>query len=184
MPTPRSRNEQSHAPLRLEPSPADIDHPTSFSPSSRASDYVELLIRQTLTPQGKSLTGRPVFHIIVQGTYNRLCGIQHNRFDGRGLETERISVTAPAPDPTNLSLPGGSEVIDQPPQLWRSSWRRWRAPSDLEEPGLPPLITEGPLVIWPTHLQPLGHPLNGREGTDVGGEAPDQRLATEPLTLM
>jgi hypothetical protein len=80
------------------------------------------------------------------------------------------------------SLPGGSEVIDQPPQLWRSSWRRWRAPSDLEEPGLPPLITEGPLVIWPTLLQPLGHPLNGREGT--GGEAPDQRLATEPLTLM
>ena len=31
-------------------------------------DYVELLIRQTHTPQGKSLTDRPVFHIIVQGT--------------------------------------------------------------------------------------------------------------------
>src|SRR5664280_3525901 len=73
MPTPRSRNEQSHAPLRSEPSPADIDHPTSFSRSSRASDYVELLIRQTLTPQGKSLTGRPVFNITVQGTYNRTC---------------------------------------------------------------------------------------------------------------
>jgi len=43
---------------------------------------VEPLIRQTHTPQGKSLTDRPVFHIIVQGTYNRLCGIQHNRFWG------------------------------------------------------------------------------------------------------
>src|ERR1035437_8595461 len=79
MPTPRSRNEQSHAPLRSEPSPADIDHPTSFSPSSRASDYVELLIRQTPTPQGKSLTDRPVFHIIVQGTYNRTCDFHRIR---------------------------------------------------------------------------------------------------------
>src|SRR5664279_4902761 len=61
------------APLRSEPSPAPIHHPTSFSPSSRASDYVELLIRQTHTPQGKSLTDRPVFHIIVQGTYDRTC---------------------------------------------------------------------------------------------------------------
>jgi len=34
-------------------------------------DYVELLIRQTPTPKGKSLTDGPVFHIIVQGTYNR-----------------------------------------------------------------------------------------------------------------
>src|SRR5450759_4815000 len=82
MPTPRSRNEQSHAPLRSEPSPAYIDHPTSFSPSSRASDYVELLIRQTPTPQGKSLTDRPVFHIIVQGTYNPACD-----FHRTGLST-------------------------------------------------------------------------------------------------
>src|SRR5664279_4403975 len=73
MPTQRSRNEQSHAPLRSEPNPADIGLPTNFSPSSRASDYVELLIRQTHTPQGKSLTDRPVFHIIVQGTYDRTC---------------------------------------------------------------------------------------------------------------
>jgi hypothetical protein len=34
---------------------------------------------------------------------NRLCGIPHNGFDGRGLETERHRVTAPAPDPTNLA---------------------------------------------------------------------------------
>jgi hypothetical protein len=39
-----------------------------------SQDYVELLIRQTLTPQGKSLTDRPVFHIIVRGTYNPACG--------------------------------------------------------------------------------------------------------------
>src|SRR5450759_1519913 len=45
-------------------------------------DYVELLIRQTLTPQGKSLTDRPVFHIIVQGTYNPACG-----FHRTGLST-------------------------------------------------------------------------------------------------
>src|SRR5664280_2117308 len=102
MPTPRSRNEQSHAPLRSEPSPADIDHPTSFSRSSRASDYVELLIRQTLTPQGKSLTGRPVFNITVQGTYNRLCRIPHNGFCGgpgaamrRGYPTESVTAARP-----------------------------------------------------------------------------------------
>jgi len=45
-------------------------------------DYVELLIRQTLTPQGKSLTDRPVFHIIVQGTYNPACD-----FHRTGLST-------------------------------------------------------------------------------------------------
>jgi hypothetical protein len=30
-------------------------------------------------------------------------GEPHARFDGRGLETERNRVTAPVPDPTNLS---------------------------------------------------------------------------------
>jgi len=37
-------------------------------------DYVERLTRQTPTPQQKSLTGRPVFNITVQGTYNPACG--------------------------------------------------------------------------------------------------------------
>ena len=31
-------------------------------------------------------------------------GEPHARFDGRGLETERHSVTVPVPDPTNLGL--------------------------------------------------------------------------------
>jgi len=63
---------------------------------------VELLIRQTLTPQGKSLTGRPVFNITVQGTYNRLCRIPHNGFCGgpgaamrRGYPTESVTAARP-----------------------------------------------------------------------------------------
>src|ERR1035437_7102866 len=32
---------------------------------------------------------QPDFHIIVQGTYNPLCGIQHNRFGGRARETHQ-----------------------------------------------------------------------------------------------
>src|ERR1035437_427208 len=71
----------SLAPLRSQNSTQEV--------SMHSHDYVELLIRQTLTPQGKSLTDRPDFHIIVQGTYNRLCGIQHNRFGERHGETDR-----------------------------------------------------------------------------------------------
>jgi hypothetical protein len=39
----------------------------------------------------------------VKGVGEPCAGEPHARFDGRGLETERNSVTAPAPDPTNLS---------------------------------------------------------------------------------
>ena len=38
----------------------------------------------------------------MKGVGEPCAGEPHARFDGRGLETERISVTAPAPDPTNL----------------------------------------------------------------------------------
>ena len=38
----------------------------------------------------------------MKGDGEPCAGEPHARFDGRGLETERISVTAPAPDPTNL----------------------------------------------------------------------------------
>jgi transposase len=38
----------------------------------------------------------------VKGVGEPCAGEPHARFDGRGLETERISVTAPAPDPTIL----------------------------------------------------------------------------------
>jgi hypothetical protein len=38
----------------------------------------------------------------VKGVGEPCAGEPHARFDGRGLETERYSVTAPAPDPTNL----------------------------------------------------------------------------------
>src|SRR5674476_521035 len=40
----------------------------------------------------------------VKGVGEPCAGEPHARFDGRGLETERTSVTAPAPDPTNLSV--------------------------------------------------------------------------------
>src|ERR1035437_10439087 len=43
----------------------------------------------------------------VKGVGEPCAGEPHARFDGRGLETERISVTAPAPDPTILAA-GGS----------------------------------------------------------------------------
>ena len=38
----------------------------------------------------------------VKGVGEPCAGEPHARFDGRGLETERYGVTAPAPDPTNL----------------------------------------------------------------------------------
>ena len=38
----------------------------------------------------------------MKGVGEPCAGEPHARFDGRGLETERNSVTAPAPDPTNL----------------------------------------------------------------------------------
>ena len=63
---------------------------------------MERPICETPTQQGKTGLSRVVFNITMRGTYNRLCGIPHNRFDGRGLETERYGVTAPAPGPTNL----------------------------------------------------------------------------------
>jgi hypothetical protein len=48
----------------------------------------------------------------VKGVGEPCAGEPHARFDGRGLETERISVTAPAPDPTNLLLPCWRELAD------------------------------------------------------------------------
>ncbi|HET9564223.1 MAG TPA: hypothetical protein VFP27_06875, partial [Mycobacterium sp.] len=41
----------------------------------------------------------------MKGVGEPCAGEPHARFDGRGLETERYGVTAPAPDPTNLSKP-------------------------------------------------------------------------------
>ena len=38
----------------------------------------------------------------MKGVGEPCAGEPHARFDGRGLETERYGVTAPAPDPTNL----------------------------------------------------------------------------------
>ena len=40
----------------------------------------------------------------VKGVGEPCAGEPHARFDGRGLETERYGVTAPAPDPTNLQI--------------------------------------------------------------------------------
>ena len=37
----------------------------------------------------------------MKGVGEPCAGEPHARFDGRGLETERYGVTAPAPDPTN-----------------------------------------------------------------------------------
>ena len=38
----------------------------------------------------------------MKGVGEPCAGEPHARFDGRGLETERYGVTAPAPDPTTL----------------------------------------------------------------------------------
>jgi hypothetical protein len=51
--------------------------------------YVEHLIRHSLAQQGKTRPARPVFNIIVRGTYNRLCGIPHNRIRGAGSRKGR-----------------------------------------------------------------------------------------------
>src|SRR5664279_2764246 len=91
------------------PSPAPLRSQNSTQEASMHShDYVERLTRQTPTPQGKSLTGRPVFNITVQGTYNRLCGIPHNRFGGRVGETgrERSRYRAPARPLHQTARPG------------------------------------------------------------------------------
>src|SRR5665648_1036296 len=48
----------------------------------------------------------------VKGVGEPCAGEPHARFDGRGLETERTSVTAPAPDPTNLRGSGGDELVE------------------------------------------------------------------------
>src|SRR5664280_497263 len=61
----------SLAPLRSQNSTQEV--------SMHSHDYVELLIRQTHTPQRKSLTDRPVFNIIAQGTYNRTCDFHRIR---------------------------------------------------------------------------------------------------------
>ena len=53
--------------------------------------HVPQALEQVGWPEGVAPSGSP---------QNRLCGIPHKRFDGRGLETERHGVTAPAPDPT------------------------------------------------------------------------------------
>ena len=39
----------------------------------------------------------------MKGVGEPCAGEPHARFDGRGLETERYGVTAPAPDPTTLA---------------------------------------------------------------------------------
>jgi hypothetical protein len=65
----------------------------------------------------------------VKGVGEPCAGEPHARFDGRGLETERYGVTAPAPDPTNLA----DEGHDFHPQLERIV-TLWRAAA---EEGVP-----------------------------------------------
>ena len=50
----------------------------------------------------------------MKGVGEPCAGKPHARFDGRGLETERFGVTAPAPDPTNLT---SSEPLFWTPDL-------------------------------------------------------------------
>ena len=49
----------------------------------------------------------------MKGVGEPCAGEPHARFDGRGLETERISVTAPAPDPTNPTSAGAETPEDE-----------------------------------------------------------------------
>src|SRR5665648_305102 len=66
----------------------------------------------------------------VKGVGEPCAGEPHARFDGRGLETERISVTAPAPDPTNLhqaSVPDRAAAAVKYPRRAASEGAAWIA---------------------------------------------------------
>ena len=47
----------------------------------------------------------------MKGVGEPCAGEPHARFDGRGLETERYGVTAPAPDPTNLQQDASTYTV-------------------------------------------------------------------------
>ena len=47
----------------------------------------------------------------MKGVGEPCAGEPHARFDGRGLETERYGVTAPAPDPTILTVQSGVQKV-------------------------------------------------------------------------
>src|SRR4051794_6341112 len=62
------------------------------------SDQPQRDRRRTQAPPGPGGRNRTP---PVKGIGEPCAGEPHARFDGRGLETERHGVTAPAPDPTN-----------------------------------------------------------------------------------
>ena len=107
---------------------------------------MELLIRQTLTPQGKSLTGRPVFNITLLGTYNPLCGIPHNGFGERHRETDQPRGWHRAPgrphwatkaldevrrEVWNAARKGGQKTLAK--DLKNARFALWKNPGDLTE---------------------------------------------------
>jgi hypothetical protein len=55
----------------------------------------------------------------VKGDGEPCAGKSHARFEGRGLETERLRVTAPVPDPTatHLSLPCLGSLVSATPDF-------------------------------------------------------------------
>ena len=73
----------------------------------------------------------------MKGVGEPCAGEPHARFDGRGLETERYGVTAPAPDPTILLIANGSGY-----QLFHTSDSLEFSPSPSSFYRLIPLTTQ------------------------------------------
>ena len=69
---PKLKEQAIAEPPRSGPSPADTDHPTRSSRSSKRYDYVERTPRQTALSR-RITASEPALNITVRGTYNRTC---------------------------------------------------------------------------------------------------------------
>src|SRR5262245_25138283 len=105
-PTRRSKKKRSPEPRRSASNPADTDPPTASSPFSTACDYVERpSAGHHIDQQDPAARPAPV-NITSYGTYNRLCGIPHNRFGGGPSEKDQV----------NWHLVGGLPYVTSGPE--------------------------------------------------------------------
>jgi hypothetical protein len=98
----------------------------------------------------------------VKGVGEPCAGEPHARFDGRGLETERYGVTAPAPDPTILSgdtAVGSSERTEvRGPIVGREGETGWYSLSFKFDEEFPEHYEEGWGQISQFHTEADGSP--------------------------
>jgi hypothetical protein len=98
----------------------------------------------------------------VKGVGEPCAGEPHARFDGRGLETERYGVTAPAPDPTILSgdtAVGSSERTEvSGPIVGREGETGWYSLSFKFDEEFPEHYEEGWGQISQFHTEADGSP--------------------------